>query len=329
MKFKLLSFGIFLLFIFVSCNKVDDLNKPTGEIVEFKLDILPLLDIEESPITRQNHSGLYAINVLWKGTNQGASFEPYATGLFNDVSNVRIGLIEGYDYRFDCSFLRDDELPYSENGKYGVPFSKTPDGKVDGVITNKLHVSIAGLWENQNFYQHIYSGATQINATTIEARPANHRFFGSGYVDFKFNQGQPLVCHVELQRAYYTLAFSCRDLESDEKLRLEVEDFEPFELTGQMTSTRDRLMVLKRLSDRYNGNLFADEELTMNIKYQKVGESEWKTIYEGAKVKVKRDSDNLIKIVNIRDHISSTSIRLNGDDSLGGPTNVNEQELKL
>ena len=39
--------------------------------------------------------GIYAVNVFWKGKGL-TSFQPYASGLFDNPYRVEIGLIEGY-----------------------------------------------------------------------------------------------------------------------------------------------------------------------------------------------------------------------------------------
>lgn len=85
--------------------------------------------------------GIYAVNVFWKGKGL-TSFQPYASGLFDNPYRVEIGLIEGYVYRFDCSFLGYKDRPYytiqSDSILYGLPFSSTLQKEVNGVSQQRF-----------------------------------------------------------------------------------------------------------------------------------------------------------------------------------------------
>ena len=85
--------------------------------------------------------GLYTINVFWQGKGL-KNYEPYVSGLFDDVSQVSISLIDGYKYRFDCTYLGENELPHHiiDNGviKYGRPFALTQDGSIYRRRYNRL-----------------------------------------------------------------------------------------------------------------------------------------------------------------------------------------------
>ena len=109
--------------------------------------------------------GIYAVNVFWKGKGL-TSFQPYASGLFDNPYRVEIGLIEGYVYRFDCSFLGYKDRPYytiqSDSILYGLPFSSTLQKEVNGLVNNDLKISINPLNINGAFHQHIYKGEMHI-----------------------------------------------------------------------------------------------------------------------------------------------------------------------
>ena len=105
------------IFIIASCSNDENADYP--EIQEttsqISLAIEPSIEQSEIPMVRASSStsrGLYAINVYWQGKGL-TSYQPYVSGLFNDVSQIDISLIDGYKYRFDCSFLEESELPYS------------------------------------------------------------------------------------------------------------------------------------------------------------------------------------------------------------------------
>ena len=106
---------ITIIFLTISCGSDKDEPAvsstppfPVGKEFNVSLDIAPFLEVDEQPLGRSVTSdlpgGLYAVNVFWKGKGL-SSFQPYASGLFDDPYRVEIGLIVGYTYRFDCSFL--------------------------------------------------------------------------------------------------------------------------------------------------------------------------------------------------------------------------------
>ncbi len=142
------------MILFSSCSDENNTPDINGKEIWIGLQIGPSLEYDSQPLSRATvqETGIYAVNVFWK---KGSTFQPYATGLFEDISDISIGLIEGYIYRFDCTFLKKNELPYNNNGYFGLPFSITTDKRVDAAVTNKLVISINPLNENQNFHQHI------------------------------------------------------------------------------------------------------------------------------------------------------------------------------
>ena len=189
---------------------------PEGKEIPVRLEIGPSLETEVQPMSRAvNDKGHYAVKVFWKGKGINA-YQPYASGLFDDISNITIGLIEGYKYRFDCSFLRNDELPYqrvvNDTAYYGLPFAlKSGNNSVtEAAVTNKLKVSINPLNENYTFHQYIYEGKKQLDVNRISNYPTGKRFYGSCEFDFTVNDGQDCRIAMELCRSYYSLKFHYR-----------------------------------------------------------------------------------------------------------------------
>ena len=87
---------------------------PSGKEFNISLNITPFLEIDEHPLNRSTSTpadGIYAVNVFWRGKGI-TSFQPYASDLFDNPYQIEIGLIKGYTYRFDCSFLEYKERPY-------------------------------------------------------------------------------------------------------------------------------------------------------------------------------------------------------------------------
>mgnify|MGYP000758690222 FL=1 len=210
---------------------------------------------------------------------KGSTFQPYATGLFEDISDISIGLIEGYIYRFDCTFLKKNELPYNNNGYFGLPFSITTDKRVDAAVTNKLVISINPLNENQNFHQHIYKGAMHLETNEISERPTDtHRFYGSATLDLinadPVTEGNRPVkfVSIELKRAYYTLRFAAENLSIGDSIKVETSNAKAFliectDATTSLSMSEERLFSLQNIANIGNGNINATENLPINVYY--------------------------------------------------------------
>ena len=94
------------------------------------------IDVYDTPLTRadgQEKKKLYAVNVYYDtlGVDK-PKYNPYAFGLFDDVKKMKIKLSDNYQYKFECTVVREDmeELQtwwtsYSKGGVfYSYPFMK-------------------------------------------------------------------------------------------------------------------------------------------------------------------------------------------------------------
>ena len=82
----------------------------TGEITQ----------ASQSPLTKASSNDLYGIQVTSSPVNTGEA-NNYASGFFDDLSTVKIRLIEGYKYHFLCTMV--------PNGKSKIFSQSQPDGK--------------------------------------------------------------------------------------------------------------------------------------------------------------------------------------------------------
>lgn len=331
---NLLSLLLLLIVLFSACTQEED-NMTTGKIIQVGLQVNPSLEHDSQPLSRAAalEDGLYAINVLWKKNN---AFQPYATGLFNDISNVNIGLIEGYTYRFDCTFLKNDELCYNADGYYGLPFTTTAQRGINAVVTNKLIVSINPLNENKTFHQHIYKGAVHLKADSINEHPTNiHRFYGSETLDLTSSPPAtgselPISLSIELKRAYYTLRFATENLSEGDSVRIEMTDAQPFYIKCENTPTpqsEERLFSLRNIASILGGGINSEETLPINVYFRPKDAEDWTPIIDQS-IKVQRNKRNRIKIINIDKHYKGdTSISFEGDSNQLDPTTETEGTL--
>lgn len=327
------------MILFSSCSDENNTPDINGKEIWIGLQIGPSLEYDSQPLSRATvqEAGIYAVNVFWK---KGSTFQPYATGLFEYISDISIGLIEGYIYRFDCTFLKKNELPYNNNGYFGLPFSITTDKRVDAAVTNKLVISINPLNENQNFHQHIYKGAMHLEANDISERPTDtHRFYGSATLDLinadPVTEGNRPVkfVSIELKRAYYTLRFAAENLSIGDSIKVETSNAKAFliectDATTSLSMSEERLFSLQNVANIGNGNINATENLPINVYYRPKNAEEWTSIISNQPITIQRNKKNLIKIINIDKHYDeNTSISFEGDNTDLDPTEEEHQNI--
>lgn len=328
----LLKYWYFILLIFtfsiVSCE--NDKNEPeedsiplfpVGKEFNVSLNIAPFLEVDEEPLSRSTTmlpNGIYAVNVFWKGKGL-TSFQPYASGLFDNPYRVEIGLIEGYVYRFDCSFLEYKERPYREiqgdSILYGLPFSSTLQKGVDGLVNNDLLISINPLTINQSFHQHIYKGEMQMEHDSISTHPTVKRFFGSEQLDFSKSHMNTSIS-MTLKRAYYSVQFVTNELAPGDSIKIKAKDVAPFYLlySNDGTSrTEERIISMYDISDYYTAKLKEEETIAFTISYRPANEDKWYSIYADQSIKMKRNRKNIVKIVKIGEHIGDATISFEED----------------
>lgn len=87
-----------------------DNESPVQEAKEYLVPIKmagEILEIEEGPLTKAaTNNDLYGFQVNSKKTGE-TTYSPYAYGLFDDISDVKVKLISGAEYEFICRFVKE------------------------------------------------------------------------------------------------------------------------------------------------------------------------------------------------------------------------------
>ena len=67
------------------------------------------ISTSETPLSRTEVAPkkIYGINVYYKKDGD-TNYQNYAYGLFDNIQDMTISLISGYQYKFECSMVRED-----------------------------------------------------------------------------------------------------------------------------------------------------------------------------------------------------------------------------
>ena len=338
MRFSTFITLLLTLLCLFSCTTDEWSHEEVDEIkyIDVSIGLSPAIEQSEEPLSRyiDLSAGLYTVNILWRGKSLN-SYTPYAAGLFDDISNIKIRLIEGYEYRGDCSYISYDQVGYPVDydkdgaGLYGKPFAIGVNQDSLARITNKLLVSMSPYYEKSPFYYGAYSGTVvyTINSSGIK-HPSINRYFGKGYVNLQNIAPSNVNINVELKRAYYDLEFSTENLPVGDRVRVKVDGVpSEFIMTGddsgneQITTQRTR-MSMNNIASIWTGDINSSESITLtNVEYYSAEKDSWGSLYNSSiSINVHRNKINKVKFTNISDPNTDIDIELGEGDFGGTPS---------
>ena len=146
LKFKLLFLsGVAILF--TACSS-DNVNEPTppplsdndGKVYEVSLSLGgEFVEVSESPLSRASEApapkNYYGVNVYCMKTDGSVNkYSHYAYGVFDDLASMKLMLLEGYKYKFECTTLKEREnyrLLNDTKQNLSSPFTYGQDGYSD------------------------------------------------------------------------------------------------------------------------------------------------------------------------------------------------------
>ena len=167
----------------VSCQKnaLPETSDQEQEYVTVQLGMGGELDITYEPMTRGNdNNDLYGIQVYSAPKDQeNPSWSYYANGLFDDVSDITVSLLKGFQYKFVATMVVDGKSKIystSENG-YHYPFYVFGQGGF-GSLDNKFTYSAS------SYISYIDVGCSFLKDQSDYYRPNTDRYYGElvGYV---------------------------------------------------------------------------------------------------------------------------------------------------
>lgn len=171
----------------VSCQKnaLPETSDQEQEYVTVQLGMGGELDVTYEPMTRGNdNNDLYGIQVYSAPKDQeNPSWSYYAYGLFDDVNDLTVSLLKGFQYKFVATMVVDGKSKitnYSTN-KYSYPFYVLGQESGRKLLDNKFtygagsHISDIG-----SGYSYLIEGSSNESYY----RPNTDRYYGElvGYV---------------------------------------------------------------------------------------------------------------------------------------------------
>lgn len=147
---KLATISALAVAILSSCIEEKDLSQiskvPEPETYsEVTFNIGGECSTTETPLSRATNEkkDIYGITVSqWiRDTSGRLQSKPYAYGIFDNISNLKLNLLDGYKYRVACTMVRNATDSLEVDGKLARPFTLDRNGKVYGTVENKFLIA--------------------------------------------------------------------------------------------------------------------------------------------------------------------------------------------
>ena len=308
-----------LALLLTACNTAEIDNAVSDDLIEVPIRFSGDVTVTESPLTRaESNNDLYGIQVYQNG-------EPYAYGLFDDVSNVHLYCHSGSEYKIVCTMVRDGKniIPIrNDNNNYNqcnypsgslpetrytmVAFSGSGYAFICGIHYNIIktgsysgYVSIACVPISNGF---VYSGQTSMKYLYIShiassdgmASQYHDRFYGE---TDHFTPNGSTSLTLDLKRVSFSLQYSISGI-SDGSVSIDISNsnhtfFNDSGITASYTSPEitycfDNILDAWQYADNYTENLTVHMVWTRGVGIvQDLGSQV---------IQVKRNADNVINI---------------------------------
>lgn len=167
----------------VSCQKnvVPETSVQDPEYVEVQLGLGGELEITYEPMTRgTDNNDLYGIQVYSASKDQEKpTWSYYAYGLFNDVNDLTVSLLKGFQYKFVATMVVDGKEKIKQHtGGYNSPFYIGGNSRLGTVDNLFIYTNSEHLYDPSRGYSYIQGLAGTYN------HPNTDRYYGelTGYV---------------------------------------------------------------------------------------------------------------------------------------------------
>lgn len=206
---RIIGFALMAVLMCVACNNGLDepqLEVEAGKTYEVSLSLGgDYIDVSETPLSRADEpKKYYAINVYCMKTDgTQSSYSFYASGVFDNTNDMKITLLGGYKYKFECASATEGEQKFvvKDNYLYWPP-SGSGDGiqKVSVSSINKFHITGQGYYVNNYDLRYgsvIYSVDYYENFYNY---PKMDRYYGE-LIDYVPTQGG--IANISMKRCVF------------------------------------------------------------------------------------------------------------------------------
>lgn len=181
MNIKVLSAVVLVPLAVAGCTKSSMSPDSGKEAKEYTVTLAcggEIKDVSISDLTKAEESNdLYGVQVYSRPTQSENEYKPYAYGLFDSMEGREIKLLEGYEYKFVVTMVKDGKAVIKANtGEYWGPFK---------IGSKPLSISESFSYDNNRELQNLAIGQSYLKQPDdIFGHPNITRYYGEvvGYI---------------------------------------------------------------------------------------------------------------------------------------------------
>ena len=252
-------FPLFLaLLVLSSCSKDEIANSSEKDAKVFTVSLGfsgEITSITSSPLNASAPSvtlrsanattvDLYGIQVYATPTS-GGSETPYAYGLFDNLDSMKIKLMDGYKYRFECGMVPDGKnvLSGGYGNSFNAPFRTSNDnGSATEYTLSTFKYSNSKSMTGLNS-GHVFNGTASLSW----ARPGMDRYYGT-YSDYVPNEGGSVS--INMKRMVFGVTVVAEGL-TNGKLQIQISGAPQMEFAAPTTSSSNNIFTFANVGSPF------------------------------------------------------------------------------
>lgn len=218
----------------VGCSKEENLiTSDPPKLKEYVISLGfsgEITNIENTPLTKAVTEDLYGIQVYSKAS-ENEEYQPYAYGLFDNIDNLSINLLENHIYKFESTMVVDgkNKLPNFGYG-YSYPFMRGSEySKINSNFNYSSTIS----------FQFLRYGRTDLevnNTNVFYERPNTDRYYGE-YLNYTPTEKGNI--NINMKRVSFGVTFKSEGL-TEGKLEISLKGApELYIIYGESTEVSD------------------------------------------------------------------------------------------
>ncbi len=233
MNFKVLSALVFILLAVAGCTKSSMSPDSEKEAKEYIVTLAcggEIKDVTVSDLTKaEENNDLYGVQVYSRPAQSEDAYKPYAYGLFDSMEGREIKLLEGYEYKFVATMVKDgkEKLTTGAYEPYYISFHLSDN--------NSIWLSIMSAFEfSSSYITGLDAGSTALKIGLYN-HPNTDRYYGEveGFVP---SDGSKVT--ISMKRTVFGLKVKTENL-SEGSLNIAMKEAPSMTITPPDTEIQD------------------------------------------------------------------------------------------
>jgi len=247
-------------FLFVSCTEKEIQTEEPVKTYTLSLQLGgEILDVTYSDLTKgEDDKDLYGFQVYSRVSGDTGYYSNYAYGLFDTLEGLTITLIDGYEYTFHATLIKDgkDRLSQTYDGRFGTPFG--------------ICVGTAFIYSTETLLS-LNQGAVSLQGEggySYIRHPNIDRYYGelSGFVP-----GESDIVTIEMKRMVFGLRVIANGM-TEGKLKIQMQDAPVQVIVNPDTELEEVFSLMSLYSALITENY--KESITVSFTWVKDNEEE-------------------------------------------------------